>query len=67
MPDKQVMVRALRGPHPLLGCHPEGIAGIFKGASRRKEAVYLKSRKGFVKLAIEEGAGEPQKAGTTCT
>ena len=39
-----------------LGCLPEGIAGVFHGATPHKEAVFLNARKGFVKLAIQAGA-----------
>ena len=36
---------------------PEGIAGIFLGASVDRERIFIKSRKGFVKLAIQAGVG----------
>lgn len=34
---------------------PDGIAGVFH-SSRHREVVYVQSRKGFVRLALEEGA-----------
>ena len=36
---------------------PEGIAGIFLGASVDRERIFIQSRKGFVKLAIQAGVG----------
>ncbi|KAK9808224.1 hypothetical protein WJX73_010719 [Symbiochloris irregularis] len=51
--DKQSMLTALK--HSSLACLPEGIAGIFEGASPSREAIYLQHRKGFVKVAIEAG------------
>ncbi|DBB16583.1 hypothetical protein WJX82_009621 [Trebouxia sp. C0006] len=38
------------------GAMPEGIAGIFTGASRAQERIYLSKRKGFVKVAMQAGA-----------
>ena len=40
-----------------LGCLPEGIAGVFHGATPEREAIYLSPRRGFVRLAIEAGTG----------
>lgn len=36
---------------------PEGIAGVLHGGRPDREAVYLKQRKGFVRLAIRAGTG----------
>ena len=36
---------------------PEGVAGIFEGATRDKERIYVKSRKGFIRVAIIAGTG----------
>lgn len=41
-----------------VGMQPEGIAGIFCGATLEREAVFLSQRKGFVRVAIQAGAGE---------
>ena len=43
-----------------IGMQPEGIAGVFHGARPDREAVYLKQRKGFVKVAIQAGTGTLQ-------
>jgi 2-acylglycerol O-acyltransferase 2 len=43
-----------------VGMQPEGIAGIFHGASPEREAVFLRQRKGFVRIAIKAGVGAPQ-------
>ena len=40
-----------------VGMQPEGIAGIFNGASPSREAVFLAARKGFVRVAIQAGVG----------
>lgn len=53
---KKVMMETLK--HYSLACLPEGIAGIFQGASPLREAVYLSNRKGFIKLAIQSGSGK---------
>lgn len=42
-----------------VGMQPEGIAGIFHGATPSREAVYLRHRKGFVRIAIKAGVGTP--------
>lgn len=52
--SKKVMMETLK--HYSLACLPEGIAGIFQGASPLREAVYLSNRKGFIKLAIQSGS-----------
>lgn len=48
------IVRLLKSYH--VGCIPEGLAGIFRGANRERERVYIRSRKGFIRLAIKTGA-----------
>jgi len=35
----------------------QGVAGIFLGASRRRERVFVRCRKGFIKLAMQTGVG----------
>ena len=42
-----------------IGMQPEGIAGVFHGARPDREAVFLKNRKGFIRLAIQAGTGTP--------
>ena len=54
-------MRELKQGHPV-AVHPEGIAGIFQGASPTREQIYVKDRKGFVKLAIQTDAGGPPAA-----
>ena len=44
-----------------VGCIPEGVAGIFQGANRQREQIYIKSRKGYIRLAIQTGAGRTFK------
>ena len=60
--DKENMLACLK--QHSLACLPEGIAGIFKGASPDREAIYFRNRKGFVKVAIEAGAGDPWLPGS---
>ncbi len=43
-----------------VGCIPEGIAGITKGATIEAEAIYAKARTGIIRVAIIAGAGVPQ-------
>lgn len=40
-----------------IGMQPEGIAGVFHGARPSREAIFLKKRKGFIRLAIQAGTG----------
>lgn len=40
-----------------VGIIPEGVAGILEGASPDVERLYIKHRKGFVRVAIQAGAG----------
>ena len=40
-----------------LGCLPEGIAGVFHGATPEREQIYLLRRRGFVRIAIQSGTG----------
>ncbi|KAK9803780.1 hypothetical protein WJX73_006767 [Symbiochloris irregularis] len=51
---KSTMLRLLH--KGCLGCLPEGIAGVFHGATPERERIYLSPRKGFVRLAIQAGA-----------
>ena len=44
-----------------VGLLPEGVAGIFEGATRQRERVFIRKRKGFVRVAIKAGAGESLK------
>ena len=41
----------------VVGMCPEGVAGVFKGANRSREQIYLGPRKGFIKVAIVAGVG----------
>jgi 2-acylglycerol O-acyltransferase 2 len=52
------MLAHLRQPGASLSVIPEGIAGIFLTQSADKETIFLSKRKGFVKLAIQAGAGK---------
>ena len=40
-----------------MGMQPEGIAGVFHGARPAREAVFLRKRHGFIRLAIQAGTG----------
>ena len=40
-----------------VGLIVEGVAGIFHGATIDAERVYLKQRKGFIKIAMQAGVG----------
>lgn len=51
--DRKVVMRLLK--YSSVGLIPEGVAGIFQGANRDKEAIYIKDRQGFVKVAIQAG------------
>ena len=42
----------------------QGVAGIFLGASRARERVYVRSRKGYIKLALEAGTGSFPSTGS---
>ena len=53
--DKRALMRELK--QHTCALLPEGIAGIFLGASVERERIFIKSRKGFVKLAIQAGVG----------
>lgn len=48
-----VMLRILKKAS--LGCLPEGIAGVFHGATPEREQIYLLRRRGFVRIAIQSG------------
>ena len=37
----------------------QGVAGIFLGATQGQERIYARVRRGFIKLAMESGAGTP--------
>lgn len=54
--DKPVTMRLLKVAS--VGIIVEGVAGIFHGATLQHERIFLKQRKGFVKCAIQSGAGE---------
>lgn len=53
--DKQTLAALLQ--RTSVGMQPEGIAGIFCGATPYNEAVFLSERKGFVRVAIQAGVG----------
>ena len=55
--DKRVFLECLK--RASVGLIVEGVAGIFHGATIDAERVYLKQRKGFIKIAIQAGAGAP--------
>jgi hypothetical protein len=42
-----------------LGIIPEGVAGVTEGATPELERLYIMNRKGFVRVAIQAGAGTP--------
>lgn len=52
------MLAHLRLPGASLSVIPEGIAGIFLAADPSTETIFLSRRKGFVKLAVQGGAGQ---------
>ena len=54
--DKPVTMRLLKVAS--VGIIVEGVAGIFHGATLQHERIFLKQRKGFIKCAIQSGAGE---------
>lgn len=41
-----------------VGIIPEGVAGVTEGATPDLERLYILNRKGFVRVAIQAGAGE---------
>ena len=43
--------------HGAVSILPEGVAGVFKGANRSREQIYLGPRKGFIKVAVVAGVG----------
>lgn len=51
------MLAHLRQPGASLSIIPEGIAGIFLASDQAAERIFLSRRKGFIKLAIQGGAG----------
>lgn len=51
------MLAHLRQPGASLSVIPEGIAGIFLAEDLQDEVIFLSKRKGFVRLAIQAGAG----------
>lgn len=53
--DKKTLAALLE--RTSVGMQPEGIAGIFHGATSSQEAVFLSQRKGFVRVAIQAGVG----------
>ena len=55
--DYKRMLAHLRQPGASLSVIPEGIAGIFLASDPKTESIFLSRRKGFVKLAIQGGAG----------
>ncbi len=55
--DYKRMLAHLRQPGASLSIQPEGIAGIFLSSDTATESIFLSKRKGFVKLAIQGGAG----------
>jgi 2-acylglycerol O-acyltransferase 2 len=56
--EYKLMLAHLRQPGASLSVIPEGIAGIFLAQDKHNERIFLSKRKGFVKLAIQAGAGE---------
>ena len=54
--DKPVILKTLKTAS--IGIIVEGIRGIYDGATIDQERIFLKERKGFVKCAIQAGAGE---------
>jgi hypothetical protein len=55
--DRKVLLRLLKWSS--VGLIPEGVAGIFQGANRNREAIFVSDRHGFVKVAIQAGTGGP--------
>ena len=47
--------RSLLG-HETVAMQPEGFAGITKGATAAREAIYVSKRKGFVRIATKASA-----------
>lgn len=56
-PEYKQMLAHLRQPGASLSVIPEGIAGIFLAQDMQDEVIFLSKRKGFVRLAIQAGAG----------
>ena len=54
--DKPVILKTLKTAS--IGIIVEGIRGIYDGATIDQERIFLEERKGFVKCAIQAGAGE---------
>lgn len=52
--DRATVARTLKNHD--VGLLPEGVAGIFRGATRTNERVFVSSHKGFCKLALQNGA-----------
>jgi len=61
--EYKLMLAHLREPGASLSVIPEGIAGIFLQQDPSTEAIFLSKRKGFVRLAIQAGAGEQRFIG----
>ncbi len=48
----------LRLKNESLGIIPEGVAGCTHGATPEEEKIFINERFGFVKIAIQAGAGK---------
>eukprot|EP00884_Botryococcus_braunii_P015866 jgi/Botrbrau1/2963/Bobra.0026s0031.1 len=53
--EKEALLKLLK--RESLGIIPEGVAGVTEGASPEIERLYINCRKGFVRVAIQAGAG----------
>ena len=54
--DRQVMLRLLR-EGSCVGTMPEGLAGIFSGATEHEERICVSQHKGYIRVALQAGAG----------
>ena len=65
--DYQPMLTCLQQPGACLSIIPEGFAGIFVTSDANTETIFLSQRKGFIKLALQSGAGELVVLAPLCT
>lgn len=64
--EKSCLLELLR--QESVGIIPEGVAGVTEGATPDLERLYILKRKGFVRVAIQAGAGDcpPRVVLQTC-